>query len=168
MPTLLANLAMRTVPRLTTVVVVIAVAAACERGSPTEPTRSDPDGAVPTAAAPAAPPATAVTIPPAAGPSRTFAFDRPLSYPVRDYTRHSRFVIYDNGAFELQFPSGTYRGGWSTENGTIVFTWEGWSVAGAWEASGTLGPDSLEVRYGIIMQLTDFEDAVYRLVPQAR
>ena len=50
------------------------------------------------------------------GPSRTFVFDRELSYRVSDYTKMSRFVLYDNGAFVLRFPSlgeGGYRGGYN-------------------------------------------------------
>jgi hypothetical protein len=101
------------------------------------------------------------------GPSRTFIFDRELSYRVSDYTRTSRFVLYDNGAFVLQYPSlgeGGYRGRYTDANGVITFEWEGWSVAGPWGATGTLKGDSLTVQYNLIMQLTDFEDAVYVLM----
>jgi hypothetical protein len=64
-------------------------------------------------------------------PSRTFFFDRELSYPVSDYTKKSRFVLYDNGAFVLQYLSlgeGGYRGGYKDANGVIVFEWEGWNM----------------------------------------
>jgi hypothetical protein len=86
-------------------------------------------------------------------------------YPVRDYTKNSRFVLYDNGAFALQYVSvgGEYRGGYTEANGGITFEWEGWSAAGAWGATGTVNGGSLTVRYNDIMQLTDFEDAVYRV-----
>jgi len=90
-----------------------------------------------------------------------------LQYQVRDYTKHSLFVLYDNGAFVLQYPTvaggGGYRGGYTETNGAITFEWEGWSVAGPWGATGTLKDGSLTVRYNGIMQLTDFEDAVYLL-----
>jgi len=97
------------------------------------------------------------------GPSRTFTFDRELTYRVSDYTRKSRFVLYDNGAFALQYPSlgGEYRGGYTEANGVITFAWEGWSTAGPWGATATLKDGSLTVQYNFIMQLTDFEDAVY-------
>jgi hypothetical protein len=101
------------------------------------------------------------------GPARVFAFDRALSYPVSEYTRTSRFVLYDNGAFVLQYPSlGElgYRGQHKHENGVIAFDWEGWSVAGPWGATGALKGDSLTVQYNLIMQMTDFEDGVYTLV----
>ena len=106
--------------------------------------------------------------PPLSGPSRTFVFDRELSYRVSDYTKMSRFVLYDNGAFVLQYPSlgqGGYRGGYKDANGVTTFEWEGWSVAGPWGASGTLEGDALTVQYNQMMQLSDFEDAVYVLIP---
>jgi len=68
----------------------------------------------------------------------------------------------------LQYPSlgeGGYRGGYEDTNGVIMFEWEGWSVAGPWGATGTLKADSLTVQYNHIMQLTDFEDAVYVRLP---
>jgi hypothetical protein len=95
-------------------------------------------------------------------------FDRELSYPVSDYTKKSRFVLYDNGAFVLQYPSlgeGGYPGGYREANGVIAFGWEGWSGAGPWGATGTLESDSLVVQHNFIMQMTDFEDAVYALKP---
>jgi hypothetical protein len=96
------------------------------------------------------------------GPSRTFTFDHELSYPVRDYTKNSRFVLYDNGAFVLQYVGrGEYRGRYAEDKGVITFEWDGWSVAGPWGATGALSDDSLSVRYNLIMQLSDFEDGVY-------
>jgi hypothetical protein len=106
--------------------------------------------------------------PPLTGPSRTFAFDHELGYPAQDYTKHSRFVLYDTGGFLLQYTSlagDGYRGGYTQTDGTITFEWEGWSVAGPWAATGTLKDGTLTVRYNDIMQWTDFEDAVYRLTP---
>jgi hypothetical protein len=100
------------------------------------------------------------------GPSRTFIFDRELPYRVSAYTRESRFVLYDNGAFVLQHVGLglEYRGGYTEENGRIAFEWEGWSAAGPWGATGAVQGDSLTVQYNLIMQLTDFEDAVYALM----
>jgi hypothetical protein len=94
-------------------------------------------------------------------------FDRALLYPVRDYTMESRFVLYDNGAFVLQYVGlgGQYRGGYTEANGVITFQWEGWSAAGAWGATGMIKGNSLTVQYNVIMELTDFEDAVYSLMP---
>jgi len=101
------------------------------------------------------------------GPSRTFIFVRELSYPVSNYTSQSRFVLYDNGAFVLQYVGlgADYGGGYTETNGVIAFEWEGWSVAGPWGATGTIRGETLTVQYNLIMQLTDFEDAVYTRMP---
>jgi hypothetical protein len=106
-----------------------------------------------------------------AGPSRTFIFDSELSYPVRDFTRGSRFVLYDNGAFGLQYPGieYVYRGGYRDANGVLVFLFDsstGRSVDEPWnDATGTLKGNLLTVQYDEIMQHSDFEDAVYVLMP---
>ena len=110
--------------------------------------------------------AAATNIPPLSGPSRSFVFDRELSFPARDYTKRSRFVLYDTGAFVLEYPSlgdTGYRGAYRETMGGLVFDWEGWSVAGPWAATGTLNGDALTVRYNLTMQLSDFEDAIYLL-----
>jgi hypothetical protein len=90
-------------------------------------------------------------------------FDRELSHPVRDYTKESRFVLYDNGAFVLQYMNLgiQYRGGYTQATDAITFEWEDWSAAGPWSARAILRDGSLTVRYNLIMQLDDFEDAVY-------
>ena len=139
------------------VIIVLMLLAACGSSSPTSPTRT----IQPSASGPVTPP-TASLFPPLSGPSRAFFFDRELSHQVTDYTKKSRVVLYDNGAFELQYPSlGVgYRGRHVDANGVITFEWEG---TGGWDATGTLQGDSLTVRYNLNMQLSDFEDAVYVL-----
>lgn len=81
----------------------------------------------------------------------------------------ARFVLYDNGAFALQYPSlgqGGYRGEYEDAHGVITFEWEGSSVAGQWGASGALRGDALTVQYNQMMRLDDFEDAVYMRIPR--
>jgi hypothetical protein len=154
---------MDTTVRRSAVVVLFLLAAACGSSVPTSPTGTNQPPALSSATPP---PAT--NFPPLSGPSRTFVFDRELSYRVSEYTRNSRFVLYDNGAFVLQYPSlgeRGYRGAYKDTNGVIAFEWEGWSIAGPWGATGALKADSLTVQYNQIMQLTDFEDAVYVLMP---
>ena len=145
---------MNTTVRRGAAVFLVVLSTACGRSGPTSPT------AIPQPLPPTR------TFPPLSGPSRTFAFDRELSYRVSDYTRKSSFVLYDNGAFVLRFSGpGEYRGGYTVANGVITFEWEGWNVAGPWGAAGTIRGDSLTVEYNLIMQWTDFEDAVYALAP---
>jgi hypothetical protein len=142
-------------------VFLVVLSTACGSSAPTSPTAIPQPLPVP---APTAPPTR--TFPPLSGPSRTFMFDHEVAYAVRDYTKRSRIVLYDNGAFVLRYEGiGDYRGGYTVANGVITFEWEGWSVAGPWGATGTIRGDSLTVQYNVIMQMTDFEDAVYALVP---
>jgi hypothetical protein len=152
---------MNTCVRRSAVVVLLTLSAACGSSKPTSPTGTSQPPAAPLPTPPRP------DFPPLSGPSRTFFFDREVSYPVSDYTKKSRFVLYDNGAFVLQYLSlgeGGYRGGYKDANGVITFEWEGWSIAGPWGATGTLQGDSLRVQYNLIMQMTDFEDAVYALM----
>jgi hypothetical protein len=144
------------------VIVLLVLSAACGGSAPTSPTGTSQPPAVPSPA-----PGSPRAFPPLTGPSRTFAFGRELSYPVTDYTRQSRFVLYDNGAFVLQYGGviGDYRGGYTEANGVITFEWEGWSVAGVWGATGTIRDDTMTVQYNLVMQLSDFEDAVYARTP---
>jgi hypothetical protein len=143
-----------------TVVGVILLSIACGRSSPTAPTAIGQSPTVPSTPAPSP-----SNFPPLSGLSRTFTFNHELTYHLTDYTKQSRFVLYDNGAFVLQYVSlaGEYRGGYTESNGVITFQWEGWSIAGPWGATGTLKDGSLTVQYNLIMQLSDFEDAVYGL-----
>jgi hypothetical protein len=115
------------------------------------------------------------------GPSRNFIFDGDLTYLLRsadphwrldvsDYTKKSRFVLYDNGAFVLQYPTlggDGYPGKYQDANGVIMFMCEfnGRSVGDPWDATGTLKGDSLTVQYDEGMKHIDFEDAVYVLMP---
>jgi len=107
---------------------------------------------------------------PTGGPARVFDYASAAA-PVGNYTRASRFVLYDNGTFELQYfyPSsgyiGAYSGRYSQRDTAIDFDWDGWSTAGPWGATGSVDGSSLAVHYNLIMQLTDFEDAVYVLTP---
>jgi hypothetical protein len=142
---------------------LLAVSAACGGSDPTVPTAptSNPFVSVP----PAPPPRP--TFPPLTGPFRVFAFERETAYRVSEYTKQSRFVLHDNGAFALQYVSlgGEYRGGYTESNGVITFEWEGWNTSGPWGATGTLKDGRLSVHYNEIMFGTDFEDAQYVLTP---
>lgn len=75
----------------------------------------------------------------------------------------SRYVLYENGAFRLQYSysRNEYGGSYEDTNGLITFHWQGWSKAGPWGAAGSLRDNSLTVRYNVSMHLNDFEDGVY-------
>jgi hypothetical protein len=81
---------------------------------------------------------------------------------ANSWPQPSRYVLYDDGRFELQYSGiNDYRGTYTEANGAFTFEWEGRSAAGPWGATGSLTADALTVRYNLIMQLSDFEDAVY-------
>jgi hypothetical protein len=136
-------------------VAVLALAGACaDSATPTAPAATP-------AATPAPPPIS--EFPAVSRPARIYLFAGELSYPVREYTTGSRYVLYEDGTFALQYlRSGEYRGTYAEANGLITFDWEGWSTAGQWGANGSLGDDSLTVRYNLVMEMSDFENAVYR------
>jgi hypothetical protein len=103
-------------------------------------------------------------LPPISRPARVFEFVPSPAHPTSAITETSRYVLYDDGTFALQF-NGVfeYLGTYTEADGVIQFFWEGRSVAGPWGANGTLDGNTLTVRYNIIMQLSDFEDCAYRL-----
>src|SRR5262245_48897926 len=142
-----------------TLAVALVISTACGSDPLTIPTSIDEPTVLPSPTPPRP------SFPDPSGPSRVFTFARGVAPHVMDDTRHSQFSLYDNGAFALRYVStgAEYRGGYTEADGVITFEWEGWSRAGPWMASATLTSDTLSVRYNTVMQLTDFEDAVYRL-----
>jgi len=110
----------------------------------------------------ASPPPTA-SFPPVVGSAQTYAIEHP------DSLGHvSRYVMYDSGAFELQYSTSergvlTYRGRYARSGSRIDFDFDGSNTAGAWEATGVIDGDRLAVEYNNAMMLADFEDAVYLL-----
>ena len=155
---------MNTVARIGAVVVLLAHLAGCRNVmGPTAPSGPNVAPAVPV---PSPPSPGQVSFPPLSGPSRTFVFDRQVSYPV-SHSQGSRFVLYDSGAFALEYPTFTYRGAYRDTNGTIEFLFQfgGRGAAEPWDdATGTLNGDSLTVLYEETMQQNDFENAVYVLM----
>jgi hypothetical protein len=80
---------------------------------------------------------------------------------------HSRYVLYDDGKFALQYlqslGSWQYPGTYQEADGKLTFTFDGrgWSIPGQPDARGVLEGDVLTVSYNSIMQMSDFEDGVY-------
>ena len=144
-------------------VVLLVFSTACGGSGPSSPIQPSQSSVVSSPAPPAPPPR---TFPPPSGPSLTFVFDRELTHRVSDFTRNSRFVLFENGAFLLQYVGlGDSRGAYTESNGVITFEWAGSTGTGVGVpgATGTRNGDSLTVQYTINMQMADFEDAVYVL-----
>jgi len=73
----------------------------------------------------------------------------------------SRYVLYDDSTFALEFTTGVYLGRYRRTDSRIVFSWEGWSTMGPWGAEATLRGDSLKVTYNVVMAMSDFVDGTY-------
>ena len=151
--------------------VLLSLSAACEVSGPTAPPSPGETPRPGVTAVPRVRPLPSVTrptnVPALSGPARTFIFEH-ASYPVAEYTRQSRFVLYDSGAFVLQYlnQGGQYRGSYTEENGLIDFTWgDSGNIYFPRDATGRLEADSLNVQYNVNMHLSDFEDAVYIRTP---
>jgi len=102
--------------------------------------------------------------PPLSGPGRIFVYDHALTDDISDDTKTTRYVLYDNGTFVLQYliHPGEFRGGYTVANGVVTFSWD---VTDTWGATGTLNGNSLTVQYNERMKGADFDDAAYVLVP---
>ena len=131
--------------------------------APTTPSalrRQQPISQPPPPAQPPPVPAPPPEQPPLTGPNTAYVFSGPLSYPVSGYTRESKFVLYDSGAFAFTYPEiPDYLGAYHRENGRISFDFQ---TNGSEDASGDLKDDLLEIRFSDRMHHADFEDAVYR------
>jgi dipeptidyl aminopeptidase/acylaminoacyl peptidase len=80
----------------------------------------------------------------------------------------SRYVLYSDAGFELQYVtdrwgSFAYKGRYTRDGPGLTFDFDASSVAGPWQATGTLDGDRLTIRYNLIMIMSDFEDGVYVL-----
>lgn len=139
------------------VTILTLACSACGDGTPVPPTASAAMATTPAAPAPTP------TGPTFAGPARVFGNAQPLSYPISEWTRQSRYSLYANGSFTLlsAVGSGGYHGTYEERDGIVTFHWDATSVIGAWGATGRLSGDRMTVRYNEVMLLTDFEDAVY-------
>jgi hypothetical protein len=80
----------------------------------------------------------------------------------------SRYVLYANGTFALQYLTSDYgffeyTGRYSRADTSVRFDFD--ANAPLWYATGTILGDSLIVAYNLDMGLSDFEDGVYLLSP---
>ena len=77
----------------------------------------------------------------------------------------SRYVLYDDGTFELQFAGMPgYTGRYTRADSSVDFTWDGWSGAGPWGSTAFVRDDDLTVQYNNVMLMTDFMDGTYHRV----
>ena len=93
-------------------------------------------------------------------PVGTFVFADVLGNPVSGFTRNSRFVLNADGSFTFEYVGfAPQRGTYTMDAGTARLRLDLFSG----EAAGTFTDrDTLEVRYDIDLQASDFENAIYR------
>jgi hypothetical protein len=89
-----------------------------------------------------------------------------FSYPYHGGSLVSRYVLYEDGTFALQFVSAAYGffeylGTYRRDDTLITFAWNGWSSTGAWTSTATQIGDSMSVKYNLDMVLSDFADGQY-------
>ena len=82
------------------VAVLLVLFAACGSSGPTSPTGTNPPSSIS-----AADSAACDSLPSLVWAIAHLPLRSGLSYPVSDFTKQSRFVLYDNGAFVLQYPT---------------------------------------------------------------
>jgi hypothetical protein len=165
------RLAMVATVRCGALVGFVVFCVACDAQRPMAPTsllpRASTPPTPPTPLPTPTPPAPPPSAPPLSGPSTTYHFSAPLEYPVSGFTTRSSYVLYNNGAFGLRYETPnafTFTGSYRQEDGRIIFDFgaDGQGCGGPPEAVAMPNGDLLEVRYCALMQLSDFEDAVYR------
>ena len=150
---------MSPVLRCASLIAIVMLGSACGTERPTAPSAVP----APRTAAPARPPQPPQSLP-AGEPVATYVFSGPLDYSIRGFTTGSRYLLYGNGVFGLQYDAfaHVYRGTYQQESATITFRFDGEWTWDRGSATGTVKGDLLEVRYSDIMQHSDFENAVYR------
>jgi hypothetical protein len=147
-------MSMIAVVRYASIVILLGLCSACANSAlPTEPTATFSSAPAPTAGQSG--------FPAVFGNARIYLATNSPASSLREGM--SRFLLYDDGQFRLQYaynPS-EYAGSYEVANGVVTFNWQGWSKAGPWGSTGSLTGDTLTVRYNLIMGLSDFEDGVY-------
>lgn len=146
--------------------VVMLLAVACSDGtiSP-ETVEAGPDTlrepvTPPTPPAPPPP----VGVPPTSKYSRTYASVDSPYYANHGSPLGSRYVLFGDGTFSLQYSSANYpffeyRGTYREMGGKVVFNWP--IGMHEWTAEADISADRLTVRYNSTMSLSDFLDGTY-------
>jgi len=76
---------------------------------------------------------------------------------VQTSSRPSRYVLYEDGSFALQFPGREYPGTWSQKDSVITFTFLEWG----WEAIGLQSDNHMTITYSESMWELEFNGGTY-------
>ena len=142
-----------------------------ESSAPAQVATSNPTAATTTTTTPGLTPMAGLSFPALTKPGRIYLETGSVYGWDNEYhggALVSRFVLYDDGTFGLQFVSTRsgffeYKGTYSTSGSNLTTVWDGWNVNGPWQATATLQNNLLTIKYGWIMAYSDFCDAVYVL-----
>jgi hypothetical protein len=101
--------------------------------------------------------------PPVSRPARIYVDPDPRPSSMHGSPVASRYVLFEDGTFALQYASANYpffeyRGTYKEVGTVITFEWE---ACCAWYATGTLEGDSMTVEYSIHMVMSDFVNGKY-------
>jgi len=114
---------------------------------------------------PATPPNSPSPFPAVTRPGSVYNEKSRLYAAPTDPSAVSRYVLYDDGTFELQFQnrfgSFAFGGHYQTSNGTVTLAFEGANIVGLWEATASLQNDEMSVMYNEVMVGADFVNGVY-------
>ena len=128
-----------------------------------------PSQADPAEPEPAAP---SVALFPALAKAGQVYAEPPGLYATHSAQHVSRFVLYDDGTFELQFARGsaplTFKGRYERDASGVELHWDDWETTESWYAKGILEGDQLTVTYSDAMSLSDFESGTYTRVRDAK
>jgi hypothetical protein len=141
---------------------LVALAACGDRDSPVQPSVEPPSPARPDSSGAGG------SFPQVPGSALVYDRVSPSFIPGSS----SRYVLYDDGTFRLQYVTPRfgffeYPGKYSRADSVLTFKFDGWSVLGPWLADGIARGHSLIVKYNDIMLSNDFEDGEYVRSPSA-
>ena len=99
-------------------------------------------------------------------PARVYVGIDSPTYAMHGGPLASRYVLYDDGSFALQYASANYPffeylGTYTEANSLIKFL----DKDAGWEATVSPRVESISVRYPLLMQQSDFLDGVYIRTP---
>ena len=145
---------------------VISLMTGCNSSPPTAPAPLPPGPATPTPG----PTSGTFSFPELTRPATVYLQAEPDAFVYNNRGLKSRYVLYDDGTFALQFADVDgkvyeYLGRYLLAGADVSFAFWQESLAGPYGATATIAGDRLSVRYSDIMHESDFIDAVYVRTP---
>ena len=146
-------------------VALLVLTCACTTVAPAMPTAPTASNAQ-SGSTPVLPSAAPPGFPAVTRPARVYVGIDSPTYAMHGGPLASRYVLYDDGSFALQYASANYPffeylGTYTEANSLIKFL----DKDAGWEATVSPRGESISVRYTLLMQHSDFLDGVYIRTP---